>query len=144
MKKTHFNEIEVRTCTDDDPVTGCAGIGIHILIDGTVYIDRDHYYVNVESFFEALAQQSAVIEFVGCDYPPCCANGAWTDLSPEAWCWNQSEIRLLWSDVHKAAASMLKVIDEQTARSEVVWCAEKERIPFYRMQLKLLEARMQS
>jgi len=95
MRKAHYNEMEVRTITARGVVSARAGVGVQILIDVAVYTGGDDYYVNIDSFFEALGQQSAVIEFVGgCHNPPCCANGAWTNLSPEAWCWNNSKVRL--------------------------------------------------
>jgi hypothetical protein len=104
--------------------------------------------VNVDSFFEALGHEEAVIEFVGgCHEPSCCANGACTNFSGEAWIWNEDlihvpTIRLRWDDVYKATGSMLAVIDEYTERNEKVWNAKIERIPFYRSQLTLLEARI--
>lgn len=141
MRKTHYNEIDIRTVTAEK-IQSISGLGIQILVDGTVYTDGDDYYVNVDSFFEALAQQSAVIEFIGgCHHPPCCANGAWTNLSPMAWCWNNSKIRLRWIDVHRVARSMLEIIEEHAEQKQEVWCAKHERMPFYREQLIALEKR---
>lgn len=144
MHNLSYNTIEVRTRTDEGNESALPGVGIQILIDGTVYIDGDDYYVNVDSFFEALGQQKAVIEFVGgCHYPACCANGAWTTISPDAWIWNPQppNFRLRWADVRQAAAVMLEIIDEYTGRNEQIWCAKVERIPWYRAQMTLLEAR---
>lgn len=146
MQNFDYNTIEVRTRADDGNKPVRPGVGIQILIDGTVYIDGDDYYVNVDSFFEALSQQEAVIEFVGgCHYPACCANGAWTTISSDAWIWNSRPpiFRLRWTDVRQEAAAMLKIIDEHTGRNEQVWCANVERMPWYRAQIALLEAREQ-
>ncbi|MDR3614812.1 MAG: hypothetical protein P4L53_14735 [Candidatus Obscuribacterales bacterium] len=145
MQNVVYNKIEVRITTDENEgVYYRPGVGIQILIDETVYIDGDDYYVNVDSFFEALGQQNAEIEFVGgCHHPPCCANGALTATSPEAWIWNTSNFRLRWTNVHQAAALMLKIIDEHTERNHEVWCASVERMPFYRSQLTLLDTRIQ-
>lgn len=143
MRRTPYNELEVRTVTAGGEILSRAGIGIQVLIDGTVHAQGEDYYVNIDSFFEALGQQSGVIEFIGgCHLPACCAIGAWTTLSPESWCWNKSEIRLRWPDVYKAADWMLKVIDEHSAHNEEVWCAIPKRIPFYRTQLQVLATRV--
>lgn len=143
MQNFGYNKLEVRTRADEDNVSVRPGVGIQILIDGTIYIEGDDYYVDVDSFFEALGQQEAVIEFVGgCHHPACCANGAWTTISPEAWIWKPSNFQLRWADVRQAAVLMLKIIDEHTERNEEIWCAKVERIPFYRTQLTLLEARV--
>ena len=73
-----YNKIEIRIMPDD--VYGARdrpGFGIQILIDDEVYTEGDDYYVNIESFFKALSEPEAVIEFIGgCHYPACCANGA--------------------------------------------------------------------
>jgi hypothetical protein len=145
MQNSDYNKMEVRTITAGENESLWSGVGIQILIDGTVYTDGDDYYVNVDSFFEALGQQEAVIQFVGgCHMPPCCANGAGTTITPEAWIWNDSNpptFRLCWADVRQSAFLMVKTIDEHTGRNEEVWCAKVERIPFYRSQLALLESR---
>lgn len=130
MKKTHYNKID-------------SGLGVQILIDGNVYVDGDDYYVNVDSFFQALAQQSAVIQFIGgCHIPECCANGARTNLSPDAWCWNDSTIRLKWSDVHKVATYIMSEIESQTSIKKQVWTVKIERLSFYQTQIQLLENRL--
>lgn len=146
MKKVHYNKIECCTRTDEKyGESHYGGVGVQILIDGIVYVDGDDYYVDVDSFFQALAQQSAVIQFIGgCHIPACCANGARTNLSPEAWCWNDSTIRLKWLEVHNIATFILSEIELQTSRKEEVWTAKLENLPFYRSQLQLLENRLRS
>lgn len=144
MQNIVYNKIDVRS-RSDGPGEGISGEGIQILIDGTVYTDGDDYYVNVDSFFEALAQDQAVIEFVGgCHYPPCCANGAWTKISMEAWIWNEDlekvkTIRLRWSEVLEVTAWMLRLIEK---KGTGVWCANMERMDYYQDQLTLLAQRV--
>lgn len=144
MKKLHYNKIECCTRTDENSSGSYyGGVGVQILIDGIVYIDGDDYYVDVDSFFQALAQQSAVISFIGgCHERGCCANGARTNRSPEAWCWNDSTIRLKWSDVYKVAMFILGEIERQISIKGQVWTVKLEKLPFYQTQLQLLENRL--
>ncbi|MBS2009018.1 MAG: hypothetical protein JST01_18345 [Cyanobacteria bacterium SZAS TMP-1] len=141
MQETGFNKIEVRTMPDE--VYGARdrpGVGIQILIDDDVYTEGDDYYVNIESFFKALSEPEAVIEFIGgCHLSPCCANGAWTKLASDAWYWNDRRIRLSWPDICKVSAEMLDIITECTGRKEEVWTAEASRMEFYRKQLEYAE-----
>ena len=137
MHPEPFNKIEIRsTSAGGGSIYERPGVGIQILIDDVVYVDGEDYYVDVKTFFQALPEPKAVVTFVGgCHIPDCCANGAWTELSADAWYWNERRIRLAWSDVFKIATSMIAFIEEHATRGEDVWCADVEQIDFYRKQL---------
>jgi hypothetical protein len=142
MQQDSYNNIEIRTTSAyNELISPRGGVGVQILIDGVVYTEGDDYYVDVDSFFAALSEPKAVITFVGgCHQPGCCANGAWSELAADAWLWNDSNIRLSWTDVHRVAEAMLKIVEEQNSKRVQVWCANPNQIDFYRFQLTYAQA----
>ncbi len=108
---------------------------VRVLINGSNLADPD-YYLNIDTFFSAVGEQKAAVEFIGgCGIEECCGISYQTFSTPFSWQWADFHFR--WDEVYEAARIIVDHIEQLMAEKKEL-LPGRYNLEFYKQKLCLL------